>query len=155
MIDGVAPRVLRRVLDRLERCEVDRRLDRLRIARKTVDPQCRPGVASNRLRERGAQAEVGQNRWIGAVGDLTDLVERPVDLLAQARQLRVGSAGFRRQVLAQALEVHPDHDQPLLSAVVQVALDPAALVVRELRHAARLGALAKLRLRGAACGGSA
>ena len=78
------------------------------------------------------------------MGDLADLVERPVDLVAQPRQLRVGRAGFRRQVLAQALEVHPDHDEPLLGAVVQVALDPAALVVRELRQATRLDAQAKL-----------
>ena len=149
----VAPRVLRRVLDRLERCEVDRRLDRLRIARETVDSQRRSRVASNRLRERGAQAEVGQDRWIGAVGDLSDLVERPVDLLSQPRQLGVG----RRRLPAAG---------PGAGARGPCRSRPAAAGRRRADHARFAGARRPsapaapsrrggARLRGVACGGSA
>ena len=54
------------------------------------------------------------------MGDRPDLVQRLLEPHTQPLELLVPA-----QALAGAIEVDPERDQPLLRAVVQVALDPA------------------------------
>ncbi len=58
-------------------------------------------------------------------GDLTQLIQHADDLGGRGVQLRGQLAGLRRHRRLRRAHVQGQGDQPLLGAIVQVALDPA------------------------------
>ena len=75
---------------------------------------------------------------------LPDLVERLADVLTEGVQLRDAALGIARHELLGELELDPQRDQPLLRAVVQVALEAPPLAVgRRQDPRARLAHLAQ------------
>ena len=82
-------------------------------------------------------------------GELAELLQPEGELLARAVQELVGSAGVVRELRLRHSERERERDEPLLRAVVEVALEPAPLCVARLDDAgARRGQLlARLRVR--------
>ena len=64
-----------------------------------------------------------------ALGELTQLPRRRERLLARHRQPRHGPLGVALQLAQREVQRLPEHDQPLLRAVVQVPPDPRPLLV--------------------------
>ena len=95
--------------------------------------------------ERDAEPVAGDHSRVQAVGDRAQLLERDRDLLAGGFDLRL-----RLGIVGELVGVHPElereRDQPLLGAVVEVALEPLALLLAGLDHA-RARALELLQLR--------
>jgi hypothetical protein len=123
--------VLHRVGQRLGRHVVRRDLDRLgapRVHRDVkVDRYRRP---AGERPQRRAKTALGQDRRVDPARELLQLRHRVGQSRRDARQLssqvipvggNIGLRGARRQ---------SERDQPLLGTVVQVALDPAAGLVR-------------------------
>ena len=99
--------------------------DRLALALE-VFPDC---ADLDCTKKRLDEAAVGEGGRVDASGERADLVERAVDLAAQlADQLRAAMVAAV-DALGGELELDPQRHEALLGAVVQVALDPAALVV--------------------------
>ena len=104
------------------------------------------GALGQRL-ERGDQAVVGQDRRVDAAGQLSQLLERAGELRLRAPEqlVRLRIAGGQHALAGSQGE--RDRDEALLRAVVEVALEPAALGVAGLddararggQFAARLG----------------
>ena len=75
------------------------------------------------------------------------LLERLVDVVLELAQPRGALLGIAQDDVLGELELDPERDEPLLGAVVQVALDPAPLLLRAGREAgARELELAQRRL---------
>ena len=107
----------------------------------TCDPQVDGHRRSGRDRgQRGVESTVGQHGGVDAAGEVAQLGQRllrlGVGLVEQLPRL-VGVGG---KSLAGHAEVHREGDEPLLRAVVEVALDPPALGLGRVDHprAARL-----------------
>jgi hypothetical protein len=81
--------------------------------------------ASGECPEGGAEAAVGQGRGVDAAGGLAQLLQRAGGLGDSTVELR---AQFGRRGLRRA-QLQREGDEALLSAVVQVPLDPAARMV--------------------------
>ena len=105
----------------------------------------RHGRARGEILQRGAQATVGQDRRVDAAREVAQLLEREVRLLPRAAD-QLGS--LRVALLGTSLrhaQIEGERDEPLLGAVVEVALDAPPLAVGggddpragvlELRHA--------------------
>jgi hypothetical protein len=75
----------------------------------------------------------GDDGRVDAAGDVTQLVEREGDLLPESGQL-FPHALVGRQFPLEQPQLQRQGDQPLLRAVVQVPLEPAALGLRRLDH---------------------
>ena len=69
-----------------------------------------------------------------AAGELAQLLERGVELLAGAVEQRLGGLGVLAQAAARQAHVEGHRDQPLLGAVVQVALQAPALLQADAEH---------------------
>jgi hypothetical protein len=144
--------VARRVRQRLRHDEVRRRLDRRRhpLARRGAQlcPRLR---ALHQRAQRRCQAAVGQDGRVDPARKLAQLGGRSRQLddrLVQRRQRDIGLPVH--QARARDLKHEPEVDEPLLRAVVQIALDPPALGIRR-RDDAR-PRRAQLRLRALALG---
>ena len=59
-----------------------------------------------------------------------ELFERGVELVAEAFEARGAARGITLGERRGEAELDPERDEPLLRAVVQVALDPRALLLR-------------------------
>ena len=132
---GAPAGVLAGVVDRLERAEVHGRLDGLVVAPDplAVDDDRRLGLGEVRP-QRLHRAEAAQRRRRDPARGLGEHGLGGVELLEQQRETLAGpvEAPRRREVLDEA-EGQAQRDEVVLGAVVQVALDPAALAVH-LRH---------------------
>ena len=116
------------VLECLEAAEVDVAFDRLRVPTEpiSVDRYRDRRTPRRRAQARGESPQAEHLRVL-VPGHGSDLREGRVELLAElvdARAIRGPIGLFRKQA-----EVDPDADEPLLGAVVQVALDAQPLVV--------------------------
>ena len=82
-----------------------------------------------------------------AAGDVAELVERDGDLAACAWSSRARASAIAGQLLLEQAELERERDQPLLRAVVQIALQSLALLLAGLDHAcARAAQLLQVRL---------
>src|SRR4029453_419699 len=101
----------------------------------------RGGAALGQRRQRRAEAGLAEDHRVDAPGELAQLGDGQPQLLGRLverrRQLPVGAG---RDLRAGDPEGERQIHQPLLGAVVQVALDPAALGVAELDDAGPGGA---------------
>ena len=123
-------RMLGGVRERLGDEVVRRRLDR--IGQPVVEPDVqldRHGGAPRQHLERRHEPVVGEDRRVDAAGQLAQLLER-------LREVRVGAPEQLGRLRVAVGDLPPDQaqgererDEPLLRAVVQVALEPAPLVV--------------------------
>ena len=91
-------------------------------------------LTGHRRLERGGAHGVGQPvRGEGGRedpgGERAELVEGAVDVVGQPLEQLAGAGRAAGHHLLGELEPDPQRDEPLLAAVVQVALDPPALVV--------------------------
>ena len=122
-------RVLDDVRDRLGDDVVRGRLDRrgqpLR-GQVELDRQRRP---RGQAFERRAQAAVGEHGGMDAARELAQLLERLRQLLARAHEQLVGRIRIARQLRLRQPQRQRERDQPLLRAVVEVALEPPPRVV--------------------------
>src|SRR3954463_6354640 len=86
----------------------------------------RPWAAgSDRESPRGSErAGVGEQGGVGPGGDRAPLVDRQLDLLAQPVEQGPEVRRLVAEGVALDRERRADRDEPLLGAVVQVALDP-------------------------------
>jgi len=136
--------VLGHVGERLGDDEVGGRLDR---GRQPADVRLdRHGhrASGRERRERRVQAAVGQDRRVDAADELAQLREGRLRLLVRfveqpARRLRVAAG----ELVARHAEVEREGHEPCLDAVVEVALEPAPLLL--LRSHDRGAALLELR----------
>jgi hypothetical protein len=86
--------------------------------------------ARGEVLERRRQPAVGEDRGMDAARQVAQLLQREVGLLPRAAdQLHGGRVAVRGALLGHA-QVQGERHEPLLSAVVEVALDAPALVVR-------------------------
>ena len=122
--------VLDDVGERLGDHEVGGRLDRLAAAGRagssasSTSIGARPASASS----AGAEAAVGQDRGVDAARELAQLGERERELLLGAVEQLVGPVGVLVQLALGEPQRQRERDEPLLGAVVQVALQPPALL---------------------------
>ena len=127
--DGAGrPGVLGHVGQRLGDDEVDGALDRRRRALRHVDRQRhRHRAAGDDRRQRGVEPAVLEDRGVEAAHEVAQLGQRLLGLLVRAGDELQRAVGIGGELLLGPAEVHAERDQPLLRAVVQVALDAAAL----------------------------
>src|SRR6185437_10349029 len=129
-LDLRAAGVLGRVLERFQAAEVHGGLDLKAVPAEAGGRDGdRQGRAPAGGAERLAEPAVGEQRRVDAVGEVAQFLDGGLDLVGelvdhQRRRLRVVG-----DEVAGEPEVHGEGDQVLLRAVVQVALDPAALGV--------------------------
>ena len=87
------------------------------------------GGAAGQRPERRAQPALGEDRRVDAAGDLAQLLQHVVHLGDRALQPLGQLAGSGRRRRLRLPQLQGEGDQPLLGAVVQIALDaPARLV---------------------------
>ena len=128
-------RVLDRVGDRLAGDEVRGRLDRRR-RRGPPDASTSTGTGALRARSSSAAASPSSSRGGRTPGgDRAQVGDRRADLVDRAVERR-RSAALRAGASAGAAAARCRADQPLLRAVVQVALEPPALLVAGARRSA-------------------
>ena len=123
------PGVLGGVGERLGDDVVGRDLDLLRQAAPEVDGQLDGyGRTAGQRLDRRRQAAFGQDSGVDAAGGLPELVQRGGQTLRHPAEPgpQPGQVVGRRRSVAQ---VEHQRHQPLLRAVVQVALDPPAFAV--------------------------
>ena len=125
-------RVLGHVGERLGRDEVGGGLDGAAASWRPGTPLIRTGTGARvgeRLQRR-AEAAVAEERRVDAAREVAQLLHRELGLLARlGDQARGRAAGSLCQARLGEAEREGDGDQPLLGAVVQVALDAPALLV--------------------------
>jgi hypothetical protein len=129
--DGRLPTgVLERVLQRLQAYEVDGGLDIGRVTSKTL------GIELGMKRRMGKRPMQGisepallQQSRLRAMYELAQVIERLLRLVGQlAEHVRPGG-GLVCDTLGSEPEMDAQRDQSLLGAVVQIALQPAALLL--------------------------
>ena len=133
----VGLRVAGDVGERLGDDEVGGRLDRRRqpLARRLEDLD-RDRRAVGEAAERRRQPAVGEHGGVDAAGQLAQLGGRLVELLHRLVEQLGGRRRVGVELVAGQAQVHGQRHQPLLGAVVEVALDPAPLGVAGLDDAA-------------------
>ena len=125
----VAARVLDRVLDRLRRAEIDRRLDRRRAASDARigdgdrDRCASSQVSAERSRDRRFAVRADRCRAPGCAAPRPPLRRRRRSPRA-APAIRSSS-----MLLLRHPQLDLDRHQPLLRAVMKIALEPTALVI--------------------------
>ena len=118
--------VLRDVGERLGDHEVDRGLDVRRQRVGHVDGRLDGHLAAHgQLAERRGEAAVDQQRRGDAARERAQLVDGLAGLEQRGVDGLAGALGVLGQLPPRAAEVHGQPDQPLLRAVVDVALEPA------------------------------
>ena len=129
-------RVLGDVRHRLRDDVVRGRLDRPgeALVRHLGDLDGHRRAGGQRL-DRRAQAAVGQDGGMDPAGQLAQLVEALGELVLRLREQLAGGGRVLAQRRLDQAQVERDGDQPLLRAVVQVALQPPALGVAGLDDA--------------------
>src|SRR5215207_7734901 len=128
--------VLRDVRECLGDHEVCRELHRLREPAVWKLRQLnRHGRAARERLERGAEPPVSEHGRVDAARELAQLLECRVELRARALEQPVGRDRVLVQLRARKPVVQSHGDETLLGAVVQVALEPAALLEADLEHA--------------------
>jgi hypothetical protein len=116
--------VLGGVLERLEAREVDGALDLRRVAVEPVRMHGDLQVASmGGVAERVHETAFNEYRGHQATRERPHLVHRVVDLAAQLTQAPGGALGMGLHEVARELQLDPERHEPLLRAVVKVALD--------------------------------
>ena len=127
---GAVARVLARVLQRLEAAEVDRGLDLLRVPADLLglDRRGQRGAVAGGA-ERVGQPAVHQQRRVDAVREVAQLLHRLLEVGRDLVEHLLGGVGVGVGELAGEAGAHRERDEVLLRAVVQVALDAAALEV--------------------------
>ena len=132
------------VRHRLADNEIGGRLDlfgKSLVSRVQVD---RDGCAAGEVGERRCQPLVQPGRP-HAGGDRAQVFDRQSDLVDRRVQCRAENPGLPRQRALQPSQHDPERHQPLLRAVVQIALEPPALLVAGPHHpGSRLLHLGKL-----------
>ena len=93
---------------------------------------CRKRRAAAEFVERGREPALGEQRRVDAVGQLAQLRERERERFAGLAHERSGRRRLARELCLEQPERHRDRDEPLLGAVVEVALDPPPLGVGRL-----------------------
>jgi len=125
--------MLDRVAHRLAREVIGGGLDLVGEANVEVDLEvCGQAGAPAQLLERDRKPALDQQRRVDALGQLAQLLERERQRGPRLADDRSRVALVGGQLRLEQPERHRDRDQPLLRAVVQVALDPAALGVGRL-----------------------
>ena len=124
----VAPRMLDRVLDRLEPSRNSRRLDRRRAASvpsssTEIADRCRRSQASGGVHKTAAS----QHGRIDAVRQPAQLLDRRLRVVADRLELRGDPIVL--DLLLRQPKLDLDRHQPLLGAVMKIALEPTALVI--------------------------
>ena len=140
-------RVLGHVRERLGDHEVGGQLHRLgqALVRQLAELH-RHGRAVRERLQRSGEAAVGEHGRVDSASQLAQLLERGIELCAGARQQLLGRERVLVQLGAREPDVERHRDEPLLRPVVQVALEPAALLEPDLEHAlARAAQLVDLR----------
>ena len=123
-------RVLLDVLQRLQHAEVHRGLDVLRVAADPVGFDRYRNRRLSRLRfQRHAQSFVGKQRWIDAARQVAQRLERLVGIGLQLIERLLRTDGVPSEEHLGEPDLHLDGDEMLLGAVMQVALEAAALLV--------------------------
>src|SRR5215217_7050048 len=129
--DGRARGVLDHILDGLEAAEVGRALDLARVA--PADPGREHGDGQRGTPGGGSEpfdeTEISERRRVDAAGKRTDLVKRVVELGAELADELGAAAVGGVHLLRRQLDLDTEGNEPLLCAVVQVALDPPAFLV--------------------------
>src|SRR5262249_57551658 len=87
------------------------------------------GGSAHQGAQRRAEPTAGELRRMEAAGELSYLLEDRLDLPRHPLEPLVGAPQFGRDRRLQGLKVEAERDQPLLGAVVQVALDPPPRLV--------------------------
>ena len=90
--------------------------------------------------DRGGEAFVGEDRRVDAARERAELLERAADLGVRLAEELVDRGVSSSDPAAGELEREPDPEQPLLGAVVEVALEPPPLGVSGLDDAGARGA---------------
>jgi hypothetical protein len=122
--------VLGRVGERLGDDVVARHLDRLGEPRPDVHLQLdREDRAAGECLERRPEAAFGQDGRVDAARQLAQLLKGAGQAVGDPGQLRPELGPLGRHGRLGGAEVQHQRDQPLLGAVVQVALDPPACLV--------------------------
>jgi hypothetical protein len=134
----VAARVLDRVLDSLRRAEIDRRLDRRRAAPDALigdgnRDRCPPRERAKSLHETTAS----QYGRIDPVRQAAQLLDRRFRVVADRLELRDDPLVL--DPLPRQPKLDLDRHQPLLGAVVKIALEPTALAFGGALRPIRLG----------------
>ena len=118
--------MLGRVLERLEHAEVDGGLSRLRVPPDPLGFHIGgQRGAPRRGAERLGQAAVHQQGRVDPVREVPELLHRLLQVLADLLEHPLGGFGIRLGDLTHEVHAHGEHDEVLLRAVVQVALDGA------------------------------
>ena len=96
------------------------------------------GARAGQRAQRRLEPAVGEHGRVDAAGELAQLGERLVELLHRARRASACAAsGSLPALVARQPQLQAQRDEPLLRAVVQVALEPAALGQARPRRSAR------------------
>ena len=85
------------------------------------------GDRAGHRRQGGVEAPVGEDRRVDAAGEVAQLDQRLLGLAVGVVDQGPGRVGVGVELLLGPAQVHGQGDQSLLRAVVQVALDAAAL----------------------------
>src|ERR1039457_1397377 len=80
--------------------------------------------------ERPLQATLRQDRGVNPVGDLPQLVRNARQPLGNARERALELVELRGLRRLRRAQLQPARDEPLLDAVVQIALDPPPRLIR-------------------------
>ena len=136
---GVARGVLGDVRQRLGDDEVGGRLDRRRRPRRHVDLDGHGNRRPRReRRQRRVEAAVVEDGRREPADEVAELDDRRLRLPVRAADELARRLGVVLELLAREAEVEPERDEPLLRAVVEVALDPPPLLDRGVDRAARV-----------------
>src|SRR4051812_801417 len=140
-LDRDRPRMLRRVRERLCGDEVegalhDRR-ERGELAEHDRDVECR---APRERAHRRLEPALAEDRGVDSLRELAQLAERLLQLRLGLLQQALGTSRVAREQRADEPETQRERDEALLGAVVQVALDLPARLVRGLGESRARGA---------------
>ena len=81
------------------------------------------------LSSAAAEPLVREERWIDPAGQVPEVLERLGRVALKVREHRVGARLVLADQRVRQLQLHGERDELLLCAVVDVALDPPALLV--------------------------
>jgi hypothetical protein len=85
--------------------------------------------------DRLAQATLGQDPWMDPLAELAKLFERCRQASSRLPDQKPRRPGVGGDLGVRQAEGHRDGDQPLLRAVVKIALDPSSFVLGRLDDA--------------------
>ena len=104
------------------------------LVRRPDDPDRQRRAVGERS-ERRRQPALGEDRRMQAAGELAQLLHRHVELPPRAGDELLGPVGVGAELVLEHAELDRERDETLLRAVVEVALEAAALVQSGLEDA--------------------